>query len=125
MKTMILLSMIFMHILDDFCLQGILASMKQKEWWKRQEQYKEMYRHDYIVALFMHSFSWAFMIMLPVAFILQFDITTLFLLCFIINSIIHVVVDDLKANRGKINLVTDQVIHIIQIIITGLILIPQ
>ena len=120
---MILLSMIFMHILDDFCLQGILASMKQKEWWKKQEQYKEMYKHDYIVALFMHSFSWAFMIMLPLAFALRFDLSTLFLLCFVINLLIHIVVDDLKANKGRINLIEDQVVHIIQIITTGLVLI--
>ena len=39
---MIYISMIFMHILDDYCLQGILASMKQKEWWRKQEQYKEL-----------------------------------------------------------------------------------
>ena len=36
----------------------------------------------------------------------------------IINLIIHMFVDDLKVNRNKINLITDQLIHIIQIIFT-------
>ena len=30
----ILFLMIFLHIIDDFCLQGIMASMKQKSWWQ-------------------------------------------------------------------------------------------
>ena len=34
MKLFILLCMIFCHIIDDYYLQGILASMKQKSWWK-------------------------------------------------------------------------------------------
>ena len=40
----------------------------------------------------------------------------------IINLIIHMFVDDLKANRNKINLITDQLIHIIQIIFTFILL---
>lgn len=114
--------MIFMHILDDFCLQGILASMKQKEWWRKQEQYKEIYQHDYLAALIMHSFSWAFMIMLPIAYTMQWNITGGFILCFAVNLIIHAIVDNLKANRGRINLIADQTIHIIQILITGIVL---
>ena len=116
------LTMIFMHILDDYHLQGILASMKQKEWWRKQEQYKELYKYDYLIALIMHSFSWAFMIMLPIAFTMRFDLTGLFLVCLFANVAIHAVVDDLKANKGKINLWTDQSIHITQIILTGIIL---
>jgi len=37
-----------------------------------------------------------------------------------INCCIHFVVDDLKANRFKINLIIDQTIHFIQIILTFL-----
>lgn len=58
----IVLAMIFLHIVDDYYLQGWLASAKQKDWWK-QNAPDELYKHDYIMALFMHSFSWAFMIM--------------------------------------------------------------
>ena len=114
--------MVFMHILDDFCLQGILASMKQKEWWIKQEAYKELYKYDYIIALIMHSFSWTFMIMLPIAISLQWDITWMFLGVFAANMIVHFVVDDLNANIKKINLAFDQGVHLFQIGVTALIL---
>ncbi len=119
---MIYLTMVFMHILDDYCLQGILASMKQQEWWKKQDNYKEKYKYDYVVALVMHSFSWAFMIMLPIAYTMQWNITGFFMLCFVANVVIHAYVDDLKANKNKINLLVDQSIHIAQIIITAIVL---
>ena len=34
MKYIILIIMIFLHIVDDFYLQGVLAKFKQKDWWK-------------------------------------------------------------------------------------------
>lgn len=119
---MTILFMIYFHILDDFMLQGILASMKQKNWWTAQEGYKPLYKYDYIVALLIHSFSWAFMIMLPIIIMLDFNVST-FVITLFVNMIIHCIVDDLKANKGKINLVVDQTIHIIQIVVTGLIFI--
>lgn len=115
---MILFLMIFLHIIDDFCLQGILASMKQKSWWTKQEQYKEMYKDDYIVALIMHSFSWAFMIMLPIAFAMKFEVSLFYIIALFVNSFIHCVVDDLKANKMKISLFADQIIHVCQIALT-------
>lgn len=121
-KAFVIMAMIFCHIVDDYCLQGILANMKQKLWWTKQEQYTEKYKHDYIVALAMHSFSWSFMIMLPIAIVNGFEIGLSFIVAFIANAIIHGVVDDLKANRFKINLVQDQAIHMLQIIITAMIL---
>ena len=57
--------MIFCHIVDDYKLQGILASMKQKDWWVEQIGFTKLYKYDYIVALLVHSFSWSFMILLP------------------------------------------------------------
>ena len=120
-KIFILVTMIFLHIIDDYKLQqGILASMKQKKWWKEQKEYKSMYKYDYIVALLTHSFSWSFMIMLPIAFVLKFDICW-WAIGYVVNMIIHAVVDDLKANKFKINLVIDQSIHLVQIIVTWLI----
>ena len=116
----VILAMIFMHIVDDYCLQGILASMKQKQWWQAQKEYKPLYKYDYIVALIMHSFSWAFMIMLPIAMMLNFNVSVGFVVALILNMIIHCFVDDLKANKKKINLVADQAIHIIQVLATGL-----
>ena len=122
MIIFILLAILFCHIIDDFYLQGILASMKQKIWWRKQEQYKEKYKYDYIIALIIHSFSWVFMIMLPIAIYLKFNLSWLYL-AYPINLIIHAIVDDLKANKLKINLVTDQSIHILQIIIIWIIFI--
>ena len=115
----ILLAMIFLHIIDDYKLQGILASMKQEKWWREQKEYKELYKNDYIMALLEHSFSWTFMIMLPIAFSLNFN-TGWWLLAYIANWCTHAFVDDLKANRFKINLITDQLIHLGQIITTWL-----
>ena len=37
---------------------------------------------------------------------------------FLVNAAIHAIIDDLKANKKKINLVIDQSLHIIQILIT-------
>lgn len=114
----VLLAMIFLHVIDDYCLQGILANMKQKQWWRNHPQYQEKYRYDYLVALLMHSFSWTFMVMLPVAFVLRFNVPNVFLIAFIGNMVIHAFVDDLKANKMKINLIIDQSIHVIQIVVT-------
>ena len=99
MDFFILISMLFMHIVDDYYLQGILASMKQKAWWKKQESYKDLYKYDYIVALIMHSFSWAFMVMMPIAFVMSFTISVGFVLALLINTTIHCIVDNLKANK--------------------------
>lgn len=118
MNIFILLSMLFMHIVDDYYLQGILASMKQKAWWKKQESYKDLYKYDYIVALIMHSFSWSFMVMMPIAFTMSFAITAGFAVVFAVNAIVHCIVDNLKANKMKINLIVDQSIHVVQIVAT-------
>lgn len=120
----VLLSMMFCHIVDDYYLQGKLALFKQKSWWEKNAP-DEMYKHDYIVALMMHSFSWVFTIMLPIAVSQEFQIGAVFMIMFITNTIVHAIVDDLKANKRKINLVTDQSIHISQIIVTFLICIAR
>ena len=116
-----LLFMIFLHIVDDYYLQGWLASAKQKKYW-RENAPEKLYKYDYIWALFMHSFSWAFMIMLPIAINLNFEINFVFIAIFVANLTVHAIVDDLKANRRKINLWIDQLIHIVQIVLTFLIM---
>lgn len=114
MAIFIFIAMIFCHIVDDFYLQGILAKMKQKKFW---EEYDSKYECDYIVALIIHGFSWAFMIMLPVAIFKKFDLGYLYI-AYPVNMVIHCIVDDLKANKHKINLLADQTIHFMQIVIT-------
>ncbi len=121
-KVLLLFVMIFLHIVDDYYLQGILASMKQKSWWEKNAP-DALYKHDYIMALFMHSFSWAFMIMIaPVVYVLNshidFPILGIILLFFVMNLYIHMITDDAKANRKKINLIQDQMIHLTQIFVT-------
>ena len=118
-KTFVILMMLFCHILDDFCLQkALLSSMKQKNWWKRQEGYSDKYQNDYVAALVIHSYSWAFMVMLPIAIVQGFEVGTLFAWVLILNVSIHLLVDHVKANLMRINLVTDQFIHFIQIVLT-------
>lgn len=121
-NTFIFLLMIFCHIVDDHYLQGWLASAKQKKYWEENAPDK-MYKHDYIWALIMHSFSWAFMVMLPVAFFMGFNINFGFIMMLIWNVIIHAVTDDAKANRKKFNLIQDQMIHLTQIVLTFLFLV--
>ncbi len=112
--------LLFMHIVDDYYLQGVLAKLKQKDNWK---QSGHQYRFDYIPALSCHAFSWTFMIMLPILIMFNFKINFVFYLVFIFNFIIHAFVDDMKANKKKINLVIDQSIHVLQIIITWILFI--
>ena len=122
MKIFVLLAMIFCHIADDYYLQGILASMKQKSWWQKSESYSEKYRYDYVIALIEHAFSWTFMMMLPIFIVSKFQIDVFMCLVFLANWIIHTIVDDLKANKKKINLIQDQVIHLVQIFVTFILL---
>lgn len=116
-SDIILFLMIFLHIIDDFCLQGIMASMKQKSWWQKDPVGSNpKYKNDYIAALFAHSFSWSFMIMLPVMLWGQWEWPIL-----LANMFTHVAIDDAKANKMQINLIQDQTCHLIQILMTWLV----
>lgn len=120
----VLILMLFLHIVDDYYLQavGVLAMMKQRSWWEKEAPQK-MYRYDYLVALLMHSFSWAFMVMLPVAAYLGWNPPGLFYILLAVNVLVHGIVDHTKANLLKINLIVDQTIHMVQIVVTYLVLI--
>lgn len=117
----IILLMIFCHIVDDYYLQGWLASAKQKVYWKENAP-DRLYRFDYIWALIMHAFSWSFMVMLPIAFTMSFSITPFFVYILLINMMVHAITDNLKANKKLINLWVDQIVHLGQIGLTALIL---
>ena len=119
MKLFILLCMIFCHIVDDYYSQGILALMKQKSWWENNYPDK-LYKYDYLMALFMHSFSWAFMIMLPPTVYTMIVGATWYPILYVLNLCVHFYVDNLKANKMKINLIQDQCVHMIQIVGTWL-----
>lgn len=128
-KLMFLVVMIFMHIVDDYYLQGKLAELKQKLWWENQranwEQHVpngnyDKYKYDYIVALICHGFSWSVMVHIPMTvyfyLIGELSIASYGLVgSTIAHAIIHSIIDDLKANKFKINLIEDQFLHMLQI----------
>ena len=115
----IVLFMILFHIIDDFVLQPIsLSNLKQKKWWKKQEGYSDKYKDDYKVALAIHSISWSIMIHIPLVIMFPSLGQLALLISFIVNAVIHYFIDDLKANKLKINLFEDQMIHFCQICTT-------
>lgn len=120
--------MVLFHILDDFVLQpACLSNLKQRDWWKKAytdehgniEPVKyNKYKYDYMAALVIHCLSWSAMILVP-SIILGINVPDLVLIAlFFVNAIIHGFVDHSKANLLQINLVTDQTIHIGQVILT-------
>lgn len=121
MYLILLLAMLFCHIVDDFYLQGVLAHMKQKAWWT-QNVPDPLYENDYKVALMLHALSWSCCIHIPIgvhmAYTGWYYEKILFLIIFVADWLIHAVVDDLKANKRRINLIQDQTVHIIQVILT-------
>lgn len=119
------------HYLADFTLQGCLAQMKQKQWWK-DEIYKwnqthhgnsaldyENYKNDWICALNSHSFYWAIVTFLPLFLTNAPD--NFIIIAMLINWFVHSIVDHLKCNLHKINLRTDQTCHLMQILLTVII----
>jgi hypothetical protein len=119
---LVLVSMIFCHIIDDYVLQSFsLCNLKQRPWWEVNAS-DSKYKYDYLVGLLMHSISWAFMVMLPIIIVLRGELNWLWILL-PANCAIHFIVDDTKANKKKINLIQDQLIHFGQIVITWILFI--
>ena len=98
--------------------------MKQKAWWKEHAP-DEMYKYDYIAALSAHAFSWAFMIQLPILIYMRFTVDWLYFALFGMNVVLHAMVDNLKADEREINLIVDQLCHLVQIVGTILIVFPN
>ena len=129
MLNWILHCMFFCHIVDDFYLQGCLKDLKQKGWWKKNTN-DEKYENDYKIALIIHGFSWSFLIHLPLAIYMLYkgididkgNIGIAFSLLYFIQMAIHAIIDHLKANLKMISLLTDQLLHYIQIIVSYLII---
>ena len=122
MKYLILLiAMLFCHIVDDYYLQGWLASAKQKKWWEDNAP-DDLYKNDYKMALIEHAFSWACSIHIPILVfgLLHpevFGVGVFFVVCeFVLVWLTHAWVDNLKANKHEINLIQDQLIHIVQVV---------
>lgn len=119
------------HYLADFTLQGCLAQMKQRQWWKDEilkwnqthhtndKLNYDNYKNDWMCALNSHSFYWAIVTFLPLFLTNANENFIMFVM--IINLFIHAFVDHLKCNLYKISLRTDQICHITQILFTVLI----
>lgn len=122
----ILILMFFCHIIDDFVLQDKFTYLKQKSWWKKACEDDglplDKYKNDYIMALFEHSLEWSIAIILPIIFLCNVS-GWILLLSVIINTIIHYIVDNAKANQLRLNLIQDQLAHFIQIIVTWALLV--
>lgn len=123
----LLMFMLFMHVIGDWLLQNkALADMKQKLFWKKaiddmQLDYED-YKYDYIAALLNHSVCWSVCILIP-AVVLKGFTWGLFII-FIVNTIVHAYIDNQKANEFSINLVKDQIYHLVfQILPTLLVLV--
>ena len=115
-KIFILIVMVFCHTVADYNLQGWLASAKQKSYWEENAP-EGMYKHDYIMALIMHSISWSSMIMFPLMIYQLYTGNSLRMtfIIFIANILLHAQIDDEKANAKQISLVQDQLIHLVNI----------
>lgn len=113
----ILVLMLLGHLVADYTLQGWLADGKQKSWWRKvfgghEDSVPNKYRFDYIAALVCHALYWSIFICAP------FYASSWFLAAVALNTVVHAIVDDLKANQFKINLIQDQLLHLGQILIT-------
>lgn len=115
----LLLLIIFLHVVADFNMQGVMADLKQKDFWKK---YDKKYQFDYVMPLIGHAFQWSFTIHLPViiaAVATQKDCLELYAcMSIVFHTILHAWIDTLKANDHKTTLIQDQFYHMLQIILT-------
>lgn len=109
--------MLLAHFFADFHLQGILADMKQEQWWRKQRGYNSKYKYDYFAALAIHSAEWTLWMMIPLFLLPHTDLGIFFLLA-ALNMVVHSLADNSKANYKDINLIQDQIIHLAQIAFT-------
>lgn len=121
-----------LHLIADYTMQGVLASLKQRKWWseelkklaystkepktpEEQELIFSHYRYDYLAGLACHAMMWSIMMCLPLLLVCT---PSAFSAAVVTNTVVHMVVDDLKANLCCINLWQDQLLHIAQITVT-------
>ena len=115
--------MLVLHLLADFTLQGWFANGKHRVWWEQQCAKQGVdfskYRYDYICALVSHSFFWAAVTFLPMIVMTNWPYDWLAVVFLTVQVIVHAVVDDLKANKFKLNLVQDQLVHVLQVAVAA------
>lgn len=106
--------MILCHIIEDFHIQGKMADMKQSSFWR---PYGEKYANDWKPVIILHGMEWAMLTSMPCVVMSWFDVPMWFVLVIVTMGLLHAYIDHLKANVGKINLITDQTLHMTQIMI--------
>ena len=112
----LIVSMLFLHVIADYLVQNeFMAKFKQKKNW---EDYNDtgLYSFDYIAVLLAHTFSWSFIVFFPL--LIEFKDAFGYFAIVLINTGIHAYIDDYKCNKLKISLITDQILHIAQIMMT-------
>lgn len=114
LQTIFCLCFLF-HYIADFHLQGMLGDLKQREWWQKNHP-DPKYSGDYRTAGIIHAFVWSILTFLP------FCQSPWYVCAVAVNTIIHYIVDDAKANRHLISLSTDQSAHLLQIFGTAVLL---
>ena len=119
-----MLALIFLlHFVADFTLQGCLANLKQEKWWAEQIP-KEMqerkriklwrkYQYDYLCGLVCHGFYWSLVVSIPLLLAGGFW----YAINAFAHGVLHVCIDDAKANRMKLNLWQDQALHALQVML--------
>lgn len=126
-----IITMLFIDKFSDFHILelGNLGSLRRLDYWEEamedlDEEEKKFFAADFIRALSMKSFEWAFCIHIPIVFIiLKFNIPIdWWVLAFsvAINSILHLIADNKLVNTFKINLVSYTTTTTIQTVITGI-----
>lgn len=119
------ITMLFLHLFADFTLQGWFAQGKQRSWWVDQCNKAGLdfrpYRYDYLCAMIGHSVYWSLVTFAPVLFMVNWPGIWVAVLFLVVQITVHAVIDDLKANKLRINLIQDQLAHILQIILAVLV----
>jgi hypothetical protein len=117
------ITILFFHIIADYNLQGVLAQMKSVRFWKdlkeRESKRKDGFKisiKDWIMPMIEHSFMWSFIVHLPIIMFYSINPITI-IFSIIIHTCFHMLIDSLKANTNDINLIADQIFHMLQIIL--------
>ena len=91
---------------------------------KQLSDLQTKYNDDYKIAMLLHSFSWSVITFMPVFIMYRGHLGLGDWQAGVIigvNSMIHYWIDDKKCNWRSINLVQDQILHLLQILLTLLI----
>ena len=113
---LLLVLMVALHTIEDFHVQGIMAQMKQRSWWVNNAP-SPKYRYDHLPVILLHGLEWAVFVSLPLMWASDWSLPDWFCALIAAMGLVHSVIDHLKANMLKINLVQGQALHMVQIAI--------